>query len=56
MHIPVAIVAAWEDVVIDERAKEFVRCYAWHRLLKLWTGMRFSDMCMPFTPAFDSVA
>lgn len=23
--------AAWEDVVIDERAKEFVRCYTWYR-------------------------
>ena len=44
-HIPVAIVAAWEDVVIDKSQREFVRCYAWYRLLKLWTGMRFSDTC-----------
>ena len=44
-HIPIAIVVAWEDVVVDRDAKEYVRCYAWYRLVKLWTGMRFSDTC-----------
>ena len=44
-HIPVSIVKAWEDMVFDKQAKEYVRCYAWHRRVKLWTGMRYSDTC-----------
>eukprot|EP00435_Cladocopium_sp_Y103_P034782 s391_g9.t1 len=44
-HILVSIVGAWEEVVMDEEKKEYVRCYAWFRLVKVWTGMRFSDTC-----------
>ena len=44
-HLPVKVIAEFETVVMDEKAKEYVRCYAWFRLVKTWTGMRFSDTC-----------
>ena len=44
-HLPVKVIAEFETVVMDEKAREYVRCYAWFRLVKTWTGMRFSDTC-----------
>ena len=37
------MVVYWEGVVCDACTEVFVRAYAWLRLLKLWTGMRWSD-------------
>ena len=42
-HLPVRIIVAFEGVVMNTLAEPYVRAYAWFRLLKLWTGMRFSD-------------
>ena len=42
-HLPVRLVEAMEDAVLDYRKPRFVRGYAWYRLVKLWAGMRFSD-------------
>ena len=44
-HLPVRIVAEMEAMVMDVSSKEYTRCYAWYRLVKVWTGMRFSDTC-----------
>ena len=41
--IPVSIVIAWEQHVCDESKPNYHRVYAWFRLTKLWTGMRFDD-------------
>ena len=37
------VVQAMEEAVLDVRLPRFPRAYAWFRLVKLWTGMRFSD-------------
>eukprot|EP00438_Fugacium_kawagutii_P021417 Skav230575 [mRNA] locus=scaffold971:157894:160071:- [translate_table: standard] len=42
-HFPVALVVALEEAVLDVRLTPFSRGYAWFRLFKLWTGMRYSD-------------
>ena len=42
-HLPVKVVAAMEDAVMDYRLAQYARGYAWFRLVKLWAGMRFSD-------------
>eukprot|EP00434_Breviolum_minutum_P036054 symbB.v1.2.031930.t2/scaffold3763.1/size50786/1 len=42
-HMPVAVVRALEESVVDRELTRFVRAYAWFRLLKLWAGLRFSD-------------
>lgn len=42
-HLPVKVVLALERKVLDVRAESYPRIYAWFRLVKLWTGMRFSD-------------
>eukprot|EP00435_Cladocopium_sp_Y103_P069397 s861_g33.t1 len=44
-HLPVSIIMALEAMVMKESAKDYVRGYAWFRLVKVWTGMRFSDTC-----------
>ena len=44
-HLPVRIVAEMEATVMDENSQEYTRCYAWYRLIKVWTGMRYSDTC-----------
>ena len=44
-HLPVRIIMELEEVVMTVEASAFARCYAWFRLIKLWTGMRFSDTC-----------
>ena len=41
--LPVSIIVAWEIHVCDEKVKRYSRVYAWFRLVKLWTGMRFDD-------------
>ena len=41
--LPVSIVMAWEAYVCDSTATNYARVYAWFRLVKLWTGMRFDD-------------
>ena len=41
--IPLAIIEAMEDMVLCDDRLPFVRAYAWFRLVKLWTGMRFDD-------------
>eukprot|EP00435_Cladocopium_sp_Y103_P026971 s306_g6.t1 len=44
-HLPVKVVMELEATVMKGEVKEYVRCYAWFRLVKVWTGMRFSDTC-----------
>ena len=41
--LPVAVIMAWETHVVNEEAPRYPRIYAWFRLIKLWTGMRFDD-------------
>ena len=41
--IPVSIVVAWEQHVCDESRPSYHPVYAWFRLIKLWTGVRFDD-------------
>lgn len=40
-HLPVKVVAAMEDAVMDYRMKRYARGYAWCGLVKLWAGMHF---------------
>eukprot|EP00435_Cladocopium_sp_Y103_P049064 s1069_g14.t1 len=42
-HFPVKVVLTLEEMVLDCKLESYVRCYAWYRLIKLWSGMRFSD-------------
>ena len=42
-HLPVKVVEALEEFVLDCSRESYPRVYAWFRLIKLWTGMRFSD-------------
>ena len=39
----VAMIEALEEMVCCEEKSNYVRGYAWYRLFKLWTGMRFND-------------
>ena len=41
--LPLAIVAAMEDMVVDDDRTPFSRAYAWYRLVKIWAGLRFDD-------------
>eukprot|EP00913_Durusdinium_trenchii_P028161 g26404.t1 len=41
--LPVSVVISWEAHVCDENMPNYPRIYAWFRLVKLWTGMRFDD-------------
>ena len=41
--LPVSVVIAWEIHVCNEDETPYARVYAWFRLVKLWTGMRFDD-------------
>ena len=41
--LPVSVVISWEAHVCDENMPSYPRIYAWFRLVKLWTGMRFDD-------------
>ena len=41
--MPVALAVALENFVCDNFGRDYDRCYAWYRLVKLWSGMRFSD-------------
>ncbi len=36
-------VMAMERMVMDNDAGRYIRGYAWYRLFKLWTGMRYAD-------------
>ena len=44
-ELHLALAALLEITVMDEEERTFVRAYAWVRLVKLWTGMRWSDTC-----------
>ena len=41
--LPVAVVAALEAEVVDGTLPTFKRGYAWYKLVKIWTGMRYND-------------
>ena len=41
--MPVALVAAMEAEVVDDSQPNFKRGFAWYKLVKLWTGMRYND-------------
>ena len=41
--LPAAVVAGMETAVMDDQAQEYVRAYAWYRLIKTWAGLRFHD-------------
>ena len=38
-----AIVVAMECKVVDVQAPEFIGMFAWYRLVRAWTAMRFDD-------------
>ena len=42
-QVPVSMAIHWENTVCDVAVEIFVRGYAWFKLVKLWTGMRWSD-------------
>lgn len=42
-HMPVKMVVALEKKVLECHAENYPRVYAWFRLVKLWSGMRFAD-------------
>lgn len=42
-HMPVALVIALEEAVTNVKYCPFTRGYAWFRVMKLWTGTRYSD-------------
>lgn len=42
-HIPVKLIMEMEQIVLESTKKDFIRGYAWYRLIKLWSGMRFAD-------------
>ena len=44
-HLPVKVIMALEDGVMNTRWESYRRIYCWYRLVKVWTGMRFSDTC-----------
>ena len=39
----VSQVMAMERMVVDDESARYVRAFAWYRLFKLWTGMRYAD-------------
>eukprot|EP00435_Cladocopium_sp_Y103_P055393 s1069_g18.t1 len=41
--LPVVIVQAMEEVVLNEELGRFVRAYAWYRLFKLWGALSHQD-------------
>eukprot|EP00435_Cladocopium_sp_Y103_P012665 s652_g3.t1 len=41
--LPMVVIAAMEEAVMNRDLGRFVRGYAWYRLLKLWGAMRFHD-------------
>ncbi len=42
-RLPLALVAAAERAVLAEELPQFVRMYAWWRLLKVWCALRWDD-------------
>ena len=38
-----SVIARIESVVVDEDARPFARFYAWYRLVRHWSAMRFDD-------------
>ena len=47
-QVPMSMAIHWEDTVCDVAVEIFVRGYAWLKLVKLWSGMRWLDtMGMP---------
>ena len=42
--LPVAVLGAVELMILDKTAPLYLRCFAFHKLLKVWTGSRFSDL------------
>ena len=41
--LPLAVIIAMEEMVVDDDALPFSRAYAWFRLVKVWAGLRFDD-------------
>lgn len=41
--LPLSVVMAMEDMVVDDDRLPFPRAYAWYRLVKIWAGLRFDD-------------
>ena len=39
----IALLMAFELTVMDERRPDFPRMYAWYRLVRCWSAMRFDD-------------
>ena len=42
-RIPLSIALAWEMVLMNDAEKNYVRIYAWFKLLKLWAALRWDD-------------
>ena len=42
-RLPLALAASWEAVVVKKEEANYVRVYAWFKLLKLWAALRWDD-------------
>ena len=40
---PLAFISAMERLIVDTSQHKFVRAFAWYRLIRIWSGMRFDD-------------
>ena len=41
--LPLSVISAMEEAVMNVRLAKYVRSYAWYRLLKVWGAMRYHD-------------
>ena len=41
--LPLRLIVAIEQVVMDTELQPFIRLYGWYRLFRFWTSMRFDD-------------
>ncbi len=42
-RLPLALVASWEAVVVRKEESNYVRVFAWFKLIKLWAALRWDD-------------
>ena len=41
--LPLSVISAMEEAVMNTELARYVRSYAWYRLLKVWGAMRYHD-------------
>ena len=42
-QVPLAVIAEFERVVVSRVHPTYVRMFAWYRLVRIWSSMRFDD-------------